>query len=126
MRDLAANASVIRGDWSVSASANLRQREDFDLDKPSFEIEGVAGDKTNLDLRLGHTINAHTQLFFAPRYYHEDIYRNMAPVFTPGVGNINTVKREEAERFHATLGGRTSLGTEQPDTYLAASRSLAG
>ena len=102
-RHLVAKVSSKQEDWYFSAAGNIRDRDGFDLDKDTYATEGIEGGKSNYDFRLAYTPDEETELYFAPRYYREDISKNMS-TFAPGVGDIKKKKREDAERFHNTLG----------------------
>lgn len=100
---VAGHVSTQQPFWSFSGTASLRHNEGFDLDKDTLAYEGARGDKANLDVRLAYTPNENTEFYFAPRYYYENINHNM-DAFAPGIGEIKRIQREEAERFHTTLG----------------------
>lgn len=106
-RHIAGKVTLKRADWYLDVSGNQRYKDGFDLDKSTYVTEGAEGDKSNLDLRLAYTPNNQTEFFIAPRYYREEISNNMS-TFAPGVGEIKKKKREDAERFHTTLGAERS------------------
>ncbi len=104
-RHVSGGVNINRDAWSIGASASLRQSGGFDLDRSTFESEGVEGDKGNIDLRATYHLNENAELFVAPKYYWETVELNMEPLFFPGVGNVNRVRRADSERHHTTLGG---------------------
>lgn len=102
-RHLSGKLAVKRELWYLDFSGNLRDSDGYDLDSTTFASEGERGHKANLNTRLAWTPDAQTEIFFAPRYYQEEISSRFT-TFTPGVGDIAKKKNEEAERLHATFG----------------------
>ena len=111
-RSLSGNLMLKRERWSLGITASQRHSEGFDLDNSTYVSEGAEGDKSNLDLRLAYTPNEQTGYFFAPRYYRENISNRMSS-FAPGVGEIKKIKREDAERFHNTVGAEKNWADGQ-------------
>ena len=96
------NLSGKRGQWRVNFNADARDKQGTDLDKSTWSHEGDAGRKANLAFEVGYTAISGANFKIKPTYYNENLSRNFSS-FSPGIGDIKKVKREEATRQNITL-----------------------
>lgn len=102
-RHLSGKFAVKRPGWYADLSGALRMSDGYDLDSSTYNSEGAEGLKANFDTKFAWTPDEDTEAYLAPHYYLEDISNNVS-TFAPGVGEIKKKKREDAERWHTTLG----------------------
>lgn len=96
------NLSVKRNQWSANFSADIRDKRGTDLDKSTWSYEGDAGQKANIAVEVGYTATSGANFIIKPTLYQEDLSRNFSS-FSPGIGEIRKIKREEVDRKNITL-----------------------
>ncbi len=98
--------------WQLST--DVRSSDGFDLDTDTFTTEGDAGEKINLDARLGWTPDATNEWYIAPAYYQEDLeHRFTTPAPGQPDGVTRKLKLEAAARSHISLGGNHQPAGDQ-------------
>ena len=97
------------GTWFTALTADLRNKGGSRLNPDTWDTEGGEGEKINVSLDLGYHFDNGATLLFKPTYYKESVDKNFS-TFTPGFGDINKVKIEEASRQNITVAFDTPIG----------------
>lgn len=101
-RHLSAGVGINSSSLSVSLDLDIRDSDGFDLDDSTFSFEGDRGMKLNVIGDVRFTFANQSELTYSSSWYEEDIDRDFS-TFAPGVGDIEKIDAEEAERFNQTL-----------------------
>ena len=80
--------------FNWTAALDVRQSDDFDLDKNSYPSNGYEGEKTNYSVSLARDFSASSYSLKARRFVEDSAYRTMAN------GGFNAQKFELLERNH--------------------------
>jgi len=91
-----------KGSWHYNFLADIRKKQGTDLDKSTWSTEGASGDKENLAFEIGYTTDSGGIFSLKPTFYKEDLSGNFSS-FSPGIGEITKIKKEEATRKNITL-----------------------
>ena len=96
------NLAVKRNQWTANFSADIRDKQGTDLDKSTWSYEGDSGHKANVAIEIGYTATSGANFTIKPTLYQEDLDRNFSS-FSPGIGEIKKIKREQVDRKNITL-----------------------
>ena len=91
-----------KGKWHYNFLADVRDKQGSDIDKSTWANEGAAGEKKNFSAEIGYTTESGGNISVKPSLYKEDIASNFSS-FSPGIGEIRKIKREDATRKNITL-----------------------
>lgn len=108
-----------RSRWDAQLSTDVRRSEGFDFDPITYATDGDEGTRWNLDTRLAYRPSPQVELSLSPTYFHEDKERPFS-TFTPGIGDIPRIYRDEVERWHVSTAAdiRTGTGSHLKATLL--------
>ncbi len=91
--------------WNFQWASDLRRSEGFDLGGLESRTEGDSGRRWNIDPRLTLTPSGGGELYVSPRFFKEKKDRQFS-IQVPGIGESRRTFKEEAEKWHLTIGGK--------------------